>query len=346
MSRTVLIVHPGALGDVLLALPALRALRSAFPRHRHALVAGSEVGRLLKCCTEIDQLIPLEEGVLATLLAGGATVPARVRERLGPCELMVAWMRDAEDRLAAIFQGLAVGRVIVRSPSDREFDGLHQSDRFLQAVRDVVWPGDYRHPLTMAEADLARGRELLAAAGAPRKGIIGLHPGSGSRHKCCAPSLLSAACSALSLRGYQPILLGGLSDEAIVADVVARCAPAPPGFANLDLVTMAAVLAQLDLYVGHDSGLTHLAAALHRPTLAIFGPTQAQQWAPRGSHVRILAGDRCGCATWAEVQACRAKPCLQISADRVVHACEEMVHQRRRLDAGPVWRGLAPCSDR
>jgi ADP-heptose:LPS heptosyltransferase len=131
-----------------------------------------------------------------------------------------------------------------------------------------------------------------------------------------------------------------------VADVVASCAVPLPAFTNLDLVTMGALLAQLDLYVGHDSGLTHLAAALHRPTLALFGPTQAQRWAPQGSHVRILAGSRCGCATWAEVQACPDKPCLQISVDRLVYACEEMIHQRGRLDVGLVWRGLAPCSDR
>jgi heptosyltransferase-3 len=345
MRRRVLIIHPGSLGDVLLALPALRALRVRFPRHCHVLIAGGEVGRFLGSCAEIDELIPLEECVLTDLLAGART-PESIRKRVGDCDFVVGWMDDAEGALAATLQDLGVCRIILRSPAELEFDGYHQADRFLRILGDVVWQGDYQYGLCLDEADLAKGREILDRAGVPEKGVIGLHPGSGSRLKCCPASVFSEACSVLAAGGYFPILLGGPADVAPVADVIGHCAVPVPVFANQDLVTVAALLAHVDLYVGHDSGLTHLAAALHRPTIALFGPTPPQRWAPQGSHVRILTGGPCACATLTEIQACRPQPCLQLSAEHLASACTEMIPQRRLCDSVPPWRSMPPCSNR
>lgn len=345
MGWNVLVIHPGSLGDVLLALPALRALRAGFPVHRHALIAAGAVGKLLRACGEIDELIPIEDGILASLLAGTG-VPSRIRNLIGDCNLAVGWMEDAEGTLAPALQAMGARRIILRSPGHLGFDGLHQSDRFLRAVRDIAWPAECPTTLTMNDTDVARGRELLSKAGVPQKRVIGLHPGSGSRHKCCAPSVFSELCSLLAGGGFFPLLLGGPADDDLVSEVISHCRLPVPIIANLDLITMAAVLMHLDLYIGHDSGLTHLAAALHRPAIALFGPTPPQRWAPRGSHVRILSGGPCACATWAQVRACHDHPCLQVSVERVVRACEEIMAPQRVCECGPMWRGTAPCSNR
>ena len=60
VKRTILIVHPGALGDVLLAVPAIRNLSMKFPQHETVLIATAAVGRLLSECGVIDEWIPLE----------------------------------------------------------------------------------------------------------------------------------------------------------------------------------------------------------------------------------------------------------------------------------------------
>ena len=346
MRRNVVIIHPGALGDVLLALPAMRALRASFPLHEHLLIASSEVGKLLQTCAEVDRAIAIEGSAFATLLAAGATVPADLRAYLNRCDLFVCWMGDAGGDLASTLHGLGAQRVIFRSPFDGQWEGLHQSDRFLETVRDVIRPGDYRSALRLPGSAVTRARGLITGTGGPGLGVVALHPGSGSQHKCCQPSLFGAACRELFARSYTPILLGGPADDTTLAGAVTECTEPPPIFTGLDLVSIAGLLAYVDLYVGHDSGLTHLAAALHRPTIALFGPTQVQRWAPNGDHVRILTGDTCRCHTWAEVRNCQGKPCLDIAAERLIHACAAMIHQHRPLDADPVWSGPAPCSDR
>ncbi|HVG02776.1 MAG TPA: hypothetical protein VM842_07785, partial [Nitrospira sp.] len=68
--RKILVIHPGAVGDVLLARPVLFRLRCLFPRHELGLLAGSAVGILLRESDEIDQVLPLESAYLTELFAG------------------------------------------------------------------------------------------------------------------------------------------------------------------------------------------------------------------------------------------------------------------------------------
>ena len=84
----------------------------------------------------------------------------------------------------------------------------------------------------------------------------------------------------------QPVFLTGEADEA-AARHLAHHAPDLPHLANRSLSDVACLLSACAGYVGNDSGITHLAAALGRPTLALFGPSNAEQWAPRGSHVTL-----------------------------------------------------------
>jgi ADP-heptose:LPS heptosyltransferase len=74
---------------------------------------------------------------------------------------------------------------------------------------------------------------------------------------------------------------------------------------NWPLRPTVALIGQATVFVGHDSGLTHLAAAFRRPTVAIFGPTDPEVWGPRGEHVTIVPMARAwesrdwrGCSSW------------------------------------------------
>src|SRR2546427_10194085 len=105
MPRTIFVVHPGALGDVLLALPAIRALRTLFPTHQLGLVAGAAVSGLLQVCGEVDAVFSLEAGALAGLLAGLPWVGPAVREWLGRCDLAGCWMAGPEERTSSALSG-------------------------------------------------------------------------------------------------------------------------------------------------------------------------------------------------------------------------------------------------
>jgi ADP-heptose:LPS heptosyltransferase len=100
---------------------------------------------------------------------------------------------------------------------------------------------------------------------------------------------------------------------------------------GLSLRLLAGVLSQVDLFLGHDSGVTHLAALLGTPTVALFGPTDPERWAPRGRAVAVIREKPCRCASWDAVRNCIEKPCLDLSPPAILAACRTM----RTLGANP-----------
>lgn len=195
----------------------------------------------------------------------------------------------------------------------------HAVDHLL-AVLDVLDPSDGRAPAAGAYCTMPLRRsaafnptprvwvgddEAVAAAewlhahglqeGRP---LVALHPGSGGRWKCWPAERFAAVASALARRAdAQLLLVSGPADAEIVQTFrnsveATRVIEA----ASLPVCQLAAILARCSLFIGNDSGVTHLAAAVGCPTLALFGPTDDRVWGPRGTHVTILRGVNAGAA--------------------------------------------------
>ena len=96
------------------------------------------------------------------------------------------------------------------------------------------------------------------------------------------PSIWRFVTQALNEQGLPSLLLEGPADRAVMQDLLDHLSPRPILLRDLPLRLLAGVLTLADLFVGHDSGVTHLAALLGVPTVALFGPTDPARWAPRG----------------------------------------------------------------
>lgn len=200
---------------------------------------------------------------------------------------------------------------------------MHQGARYLDIVGETETAADEAVLLAVPAPLRAEGRRFLSAIRVPdRVHWVAIHPGSGSPHKCCDPELLAQLVPWCHARGLFPVLVGGPADAAAVAAVHRICANGPAVLAGLEVTVVAGALASAALFVGHDSGLTHLAALLGLPTIALFGPTESRRWAPRGPHVTVLTGEACACRDWESVRACDSKPCLRISLEAVTVGCE------------------------
>jgi ADP-heptose:LPS heptosyltransferase len=342
MARTIIIIHPGGIGDVLLAVPAMQRLRGRFPQHQSLLVANESVGRLLRDAQQIDAFMSMERAAVADLFAGSLPVAGPLTRWIERCDFAVAWMQDEEGTLAAVLRSCGVREARILSPFCLELKARHQSDRFLETLGEPEGDGSIDTCLRMPGHLVEQGQAHLERVGIPADRPFALvHPGSGSRHKCISPGVLVPAIQRLRAEGVDPLLIEGPVDGDTVADLLRLMSANTTVLRGLDLALLAGVIAHAELYLGHDSGVTHLSGLLGVPTVALFGPTDSERWAPRGGHVTVLRGAPCECPSWELVKACVARSCLVIPVEQLIALCR--VHREEGATSrNPLRCALSP----
>ncbi|HMH48636.1 MAG TPA: glycosyltransferase family 9 protein [Candidatus Acidoferrum sp.] len=292
MRDTLIVRLPNWLGDTVMAVPALRALRAARPEARVALVgpwATVLVGQGLA-----DVLVPYARAWGARLArwdevrALGAAAAILLPNSFEAA--LAAWYWKAPRRV-----GFDTGarRMLLTDaipmPATRE----HQIDEYARIVARLDVEVDDRVPRLTPPADdspaRATARRLLDDAGATASGraVVGIHLGAAyGPSKLWPAERIAELCRALSARDEIPLLIGArdgldaagrITRETSVASVVGRDSP--------DLLP--ALLSELDALVCGDTGVGHLAAALGTPVVTLFGPTDPRSSAPRGA-VRVI----------------------------------------------------------
>lgn len=273
----VVVFRPGALGDTVLTAEALYALRRG-PLDRHVEMVGNpEAGGLLQAAGLVDAVTSFDHLEVAALFG----TPPVVAARWHGASLVVLWLAKAE-RIAAAFHRAGVHHVLAATPQPPGHT-RHIADHLVH----TLLPAGIRSQPGSALLPLLSQRHM-ARAKAPGRAL--LHPGSGSKAKNWAAENYAVIAHRLLNRGWEVTFLRGPADEAPVAQARAAVRQqvatiAPPGVAEL-----ASALQEVGLWVGNDSGVAHLSARLGTPTVAIFGPTDPRQWAPRGPRVAVSGG--------------------------------------------------------
>jgi ADP-heptose:LPS heptosyltransferase len=223
---------------------------------------------------EVAEALPWDGPGMAALLAGERT-GGPVEAAIASADVVVAYTRAA-----AVLEALArhARRVVARDPAPPA-GGPHASLWLAAALSELGI--DARRdppPLAFTEEETAGARS--AASGLP-SAFLAVHPGSGSAAKNWPRDRFVAAARRLSPGRRWLLVLGPAEEDASppAGAVVARGMP---------LRRLGALLARAGLFLGNDSGVTHLAAACGTNTLALFGPTDPAQWAPVGRAVRTL----------------------------------------------------------
>ena len=292
----VLVTRAGALGDLVLLGPALFDLRAAgCPA---TLLAPARVAAPLGAAGLVDEVLDWESAASGRLLAGETT--DAWRRSLGRCQAALALSRSPDLLSALAASGL---RVVARDP--RPAAGLHAADWTRQALADLGlhWRAGPPPPWPTAGLE-PQAAALLDQLGGP--GFVSVHMGSGSPSKNWPAARFVELAEALAagrpwLHVSGPAETGasagpGASDGRILAR-------------DLPLAQLAALLSRAGLHVGNDAGVSHLAAAVGTPTLALFGPTDPGAWAPVGPAVRVLT------APGGELEGLRVAPVLRAAGE-------------------------------
>jgi ADP-heptose:LPS heptosyltransferase len=257
----VLIIHPGALGDVLQAVPALRALRE---RTAGALVFAGQprLGRLLVALGVVDDARGFDGLGLETLFTD-APASAPLADFLARFARVVSWFGSREPTYRVRLAALAPDLVIAPPVPDDDTPVW----RHLVATLGR-WGLDAPAPVT----------PLRLRGPAPAREALIVHPGSGGAWK-----RWPAACFAQVIRAVGPgrlIVHQGPADAAAVEALVAELAVPVERLVEPDLPALAVVLADARAYLGGDSGVSHLAAAVGAPSVILFPPEAARRWRP------------------------------------------------------------------
>jgi len=333
----VLIIHPGTLGDVMLSLTAIESIRRRFHDYELILLVRGEIGQILLVYDVVDRVLNIDETMLADLFSKNLQLGTDNADVLTRCRQAVVWANDPDGRLFVNLQSLGVENISIISPHDDSLHASHQSDRYCESV--MAWEKDRTRleslsPFRISAAN--QGDKKITPAFPPRndRKILMIHPGSGSRHKCLRPEKMGAVIRQLSeSQDYQIILCQGPADENILFDLQPYIPQIPHSILkNTSLSEMAMAIRQADIFLGHDSGLTHLAAALGVPTMVLFGPTDPLRWGPKGTNVKILQGPCCQCQDWNAVQQCTDKICLTHSVDDIVRVVEHLLAHSGKVD--------------
>jgi heptosyltransferase III len=321
MSRTVVMLHPGGLGDLLLAVPAIQNLRQRFPSNEFVLCAQAQAAELLWDCGLVDRWLSVQSTACTALFGGMLPDDPILRDWLSRCDFAVAWTRDDTGAVAAALTACGTAAVVVESPFAQSLSSIHQSERLVEIVggqANQTLPA----PLSLPEALRLEAKRYLAACHLPqRRPLAMVHAGSGSRHKCVTPVVWLPVLEGLEAEGFEAVLLEGPADHEMLARLLIQWPSHPPLLSGLSVRLLAGVLSELDLFIGHDSGVTHLAGLVGTPTVALFGPTDPIRWAPRGPAVTVLRSKPCECVSWDAVRSCAAKPCLDLSPQVILAAC-------------------------
>ncbi len=283
--KKVLLWHQGALGDLLLAGPALAALRRRFPNARLAAVGHPERWRLLSPALGLEAIWDGQEALWAWLHCEDGPLPPELRRRLEGVALAVVFRPRPPDTLARRLREAGVGRVVwVPSAPGEEREPLARRQlRHLSGLVGADGPPPFRLPLAPDgpwPPHLPREAEFLAAA-----------PGSGSPAKNWPLDRYYEVMRALSWEYPYPVVWVTGPAEAAWQPYLEGLARAQGHYLlhERPLPEVALVLARTRLFLGNDSGLTHLAAAAGaRRVLALFGPTDPVVWAPPHHPVTVV----------------------------------------------------------
>lgn len=281
----ILVLRGGALGDFIVTLPALAALRGQWPDAYIEILGYPHIAALARRGGLADRVTSLHGAQVARFFSLRPDFPPEQVAFVRSFDLIVNYLHDPDGTVAGHLEQIGARQVLRASPL---VTAGHAVDHLLKPLESLALYAAGAVPrLALPEADREGGRRLLAACNADPARTWIIHPGSGSPTKNWPEERFVALARRMRGEGRgQPVFLTGEADESAARHLGLHAADLPH-VSNRSLDDVACFLSACAGYVGNDSGITHLAAALGRPTLALFGPSQAEHWAPRGSHVTV-----------------------------------------------------------
>jgi heptosyltransferase-2/heptosyltransferase-3 len=338
----ILVIKPCCLGDVLMATPALRVLKRRFPQALIHVLTTEWCAPALAGNPNVASTFRYPDRMTTTRYV---VLARRLKERgydigisldRSPLVNGIHRLAGIPDRAGINNAGRGIGLTHRVAPSA----DMHESELYLAVVATLGADADDALPeFHPSEAARARARELIAGSSAPR---VVIHPGGAVNPAARMltkrwPAIMFGELASNLIQRYQAdvFVIGSDSDQdAVQTTVDFTDGPIANLARRLSIDETGALCEQAALYIGNDSGLSHLAAAVGTPTVTIFGPTDPIFYRPLGQRSLICAPKiSAGARHRVDLRGTRGDDASSgdistVSVDQVTNACGEILGSR------------------
>lgn len=291
MKPRILVIRGGAIGDFILTLPAIKLLREAFPQAHLEILGYQHIIALAEGRFYADSIRSIEYGAMAGFFVPRSELAPDLAEYFAGFQQIVSYLFDPD----GFFEGnlRRAGAKNILNAYARIDDSEHASRQLARPLQQMaLYLEEHGAELYPTEADLEGAQRFLAPA--QLGPIVAIHPGSGSPKKNW-PLENWAELGRRLMHGPIPLRLlvvGGEADTAQLHFLEQAWRGEPVLYArDLPLPEVAAILRHCRLFLGHDSGISHLAAGVGTPSVLLFGSTDPAVWAPGNRWVHALEAE-------------------------------------------------------
>jgi len=310
LKKKLLIIHQGALGDVITIFPSILKLKKKFrPIH---LLCQNQIGKLARKLDLVQKCYPLESAIFASLYFGSGN--GKIKEILSAYDevILFSYSTPLEHRI----DGIIKKKVHRISPRPAANHRVHVAEHILKHLIHCGLLEESKPGGKGIKSLFVHGENEAGRSGSER---ILIHPGAGSRDKLWPLSNFMKVEKIIRSDGMEPEFILGPADFFLKAELIAKGKHQRQVHTLFDLTALLALLKGAGGFIGNDAGISHLAAFLDVPTVAVFGPSDPQRWGPVGEAVKIVR-PAIDCAPCFEIKKpiCKEKICLTLTAPETV----------------------------
>ncbi|HWF20302.1 MAG TPA: glycosyltransferase family 9 protein [Verrucomicrobiae bacterium] len=278
----ILVIRGGAIGDFILTLPVLAALRQQFPRAELEVLGYPHIAQLALAGGLASRVQSIEARPLAGFFARNGELAKELAEYFAGFQLIISYLYDPDEIFKTNVGRCTRAQFIPGPHRPDEKDEVHATEVFLKPLeRLAIFEAD-----AVPRLDVTKAFETTLTTGR----WLAVHPGSGSENKNWPEAKWNELLQQLMSNTKLKLLLIGGEAERERLDRLARALPSTriKIMKGAPLSELAQWLASCVGFVGHDSGISHLASAVGVRSLILWGETDEAVWRPRGREMTML----------------------------------------------------------
>lgn len=274
----ILVIRGGAIGDFILTLPAIAAIRRQFPEAHLEVLGYPHIIQLALAGGLVDRVQSIEARALAGFFARRGSLEPDLADYFSEFDIIVSYLYDPDDIFRTNIARCSTAQFIVGPYRPNEREKVHATKVYLQPLER----------LAIFDADPLPRLSLNSAPSSVSQ--IALHPGSGSEKKNWPEEKWADLLQHLvSSPDFNLLLIGGEAEGERLQRLAAALPPMRTRVAqSLPLAELARLLQGCTGFVGHDSGISHLAAAVGLPGVILWGNSAEEIWRPPHKEIAVL----------------------------------------------------------